>query len=267
VEQRSPAAYVAEFIGTFALVFLICTAVILFVTPGGGGGSDFAVVGLVHAFVLFLIVQSLGSISGAHVNPAVTVALAALRKIRVNDAVVYVLLQLSGGVAGALVAKFVLSDQVADGTAAAGVAGAAGAASAEVGTPQLNDTLIGGVAQGAVLEGIGAFFLVWVVTAVAVNPRAARDWAGLVIGTTLGLIVMVGAPLTGGSFNPARWFGPALVSGQWDDAWLYIIGPLVGGVLGAVTYWYLFVEGRLGARALPSAGPAGLRQDVPPAER
>jgi MIP family channel proteins len=266
VEQRSPAAYVAEFIGTFALVFLVCTVVILFVTPGGGGGSDFAVVGLVHAFVLFLIVQSLGSISGAHVNPAVTVALAALRKIRTNDAVVYVLLQLSGGVAGALVAKFVLSDQIADGTPAV-AAGAAGGASAEVGTPQLNDTLLGGAAQGAVVEGIGAFFLVWAITAVAVNPRAARDWAGLVIGATLGLIVMVGAPLTGGSFNPARWFGPALVAGQWDDAWVYIVGPLVGGVLGALAYWYLFVEGRFGARALPGAGPAGLRQDVPPAER
>jgi glycerol uptake facilitator len=261
MEQRGPAAYIAEFIGTFTLVFLVTLVVILFVTPGGGGGSDYAVVGLVHAFVLFMIVMTLGSVSGAHVNPAVTVGLAVLRKIRVNDAVVYILLQLSGAVAGALVAKFILSDQIADGTATPG------AASAEMGTPQLNDTLLGGVAQGAVLEGIGTFFLVWAVAAVAVNPRAARDWAGLVIGTTLGLIVFVGAPLTGGSFNPARWFGPALVAGQWDDAWLYIIGPVVGGALGAITYWYLFVEGRLGATALPGAGPSGLRQDVPPAGR
>ncbi len=258
MEQRSPAAYVAEFLGTFLLVFAITTVVVLFVTPGGGGGSDFAVVGLVHAFVLFLLVQSIGSVSGAHVNPAVTLGMAAIRKIRLNDAVVYILLQLSGGVAGALVTKFILSDQIADGTAAAG------AKSAEVGTPALNDTLIGGVAQGAVLEGIGAFVLVWAVTSVAVNPRAARDWAGLVIGTTLGFIVMIGVPLTGGSFNPARWFGPALVAGQWADAWLYIVGPLVGGVLGAITYWFLFVEGRLGGpTAAPGAGPAGLRQDAP----
>jgi hypothetical protein len=75
---------------------------------------------------------------------------------------------------------------------------------------------------------------------------------------------MIGGPLTGGSFNPARWFGPALVSGSWDDAWVYIIGPLVGGVLGAVAYWGLFVEGRLGRAAAPGAGPTGLRQDVNP---
>jgi glycerol uptake facilitator protein len=258
VEQRSPAAYIAEFLGTFTLVFAVTMVVVLFVTPGGGGGSDWAVVGLVHAFVLFLLVQSIGSVSGAHINPAVTLAMAAIRKIRINDAVVYILLQLSGGVAGALVTKFILSDQIADGTVTPG------AASAEVGTPALNNTLIGGSAQAAVLEGIGAFILVWAITAVAVNPRAARDWAGWVIGATLGLIVMVGGPLSGGSYNPARWFGPALVSGSWDDAWLYIIGPLVGGLLGAVTYWYLFVESRIGGPpATPGAGPTGLRQDAP----
>jgi MIP family channel proteins len=267
VDQRGPAAYIAEFIGTFVLVFIVTSAVVLFVTPGGGGGSDFAVVGLVHAFVLFMLVMTIGSVSGSHLNPAVTLGLTALRKIRVTDAAVYILLQLSGGVAGALMTKFIIADNVVDPATPAGGVAAAASASPEVGTPQLNDALVGGAAQGAVLEGLGTFFLVWAITAVAVNPRAARDWAGWVIGATLGFIVMVGGPLTGGSFNPARWFGPALVSGTWDDAWIYIIGPLVGGVLGAVTYWYLFVEGRLGAVALPGAGPAGLRQDVPPAER
>jgi MIP family channel proteins len=258
VEQRSPAAYVAEFIGTFALVFFVTTVVVLFVTPGGGGGSDFAVVGLAHAFVLFLLVQSIGSVSGAHVNPAVTLALAALRKIRPNDVVVYILLQLSGAVAGALVAKFVLSDRIADGTAVVG------GASAEVGTPRLNDTLLGSTAAGAVVEGIGTFFLVWAFTAVAVNPRAARDWAGWVIGATLGLGVLVLGPLTGAGLNPARWFGPALVSGHWDDAWVYIIGPIVGGVLAAIIYWYVFVEAGVFRAAVPEAGPRGLRQDVNP---
>ena len=258
MEDRSPAAYVAEFIGTFALVFFVTSAVVLFVTPGGGGGSDFAVVGLVHAFVLFMLVQTIGSISGAHVNPAVTVALAAIRKIRINDAVVYILLQLAGAVGGALMTKFILSDRIADSAATPG------GPSAEVGTPALNHNLIGGAAQGAVLEGIGAFFLVWAIIAVAVNPRAARDWAGWVIGATLGLIVMVGGPLTGGSFNPARWFGPALVSSHWTDAWLYIVGPLVGAVAAAFIYWYLFVEAGIFRAAAPEAGPRGLRQDVDP---
>ena len=253
--QRTPAAYIAEFIGTFALVLFVTTVVVLFAAPGGGN-SDFVVIGLVHAFVLLMLVQSLGSVSGAHVNPAVTLALAALRKIRPNDAVVYILLQLSGGVAGALTTKFILSDRVADGAAAPG------AASAEVGTPTLNDTLLGGVGMGAVAEGIGTFFLVWAVISVAVNPRATRDWAGLVIGATLGFVVMVLAPLTGAGVNPARWFGSALVASQWDDWWVYIVGPVVGGVLAALIYWYLFVEGPVGRAAVPEAGPAGLRQDV-----
>jgi MIP family channel proteins len=257
VDQRSPAAYVAEFIGTFVLVFSITTVVVLFVTPGGGGGSDYAVVGLAHALVLLMLVMSIGSVSGAHLNPAVTLGLAAIRKIRINDAVVYILLQLSGAVAGALMTKFILSDRVADPSGPV-------AQSPNVGAPGLNETLIGGSFQGAVLEGLGAFFLVWAIVSVAVNPRAARDWAGLVIGGTLGFVVFIAGPLTGASVNPARWFGPALVSSHWDDAWLYIIGPLVGGVLGAVTYWYLFVETRIGRTATPETGPKGLRQDVNP---
>jgi glycerol uptake facilitator protein len=260
VEQRSPAAYVAEFIGTFALVFFITSVAVLFLAPGGGGTSDFAVVGFVNGLVLFMVVMTIGSVSGAHVNPAVTLGLAALRKIRINDAVIYILLQLSGGVAGALVTKFILADNVADG------ASTAGAKSAEVGTPVLNHTLVGSTAAGAVAEGIGAFFLVWAVVAVAVNPRAARDWAGTVIGGTLALVVFVLAPITGGCVNPARWFGPALVANHWTDAWIYIVGPLVGGVLGALAYWYLFVEpGSVSFRAAtPETGPKGLRQDVNP---
>jgi MIP family channel proteins len=251
VDQRSPAAYVAEFIGTLALVFFITLAVVLWTTPAGAG-SEFVIVGLVHAFVLFLLVQSLGSVSGAHLNPAITIALASLRKIRPNDAVVYILLQLSGGVAGALLTKFVLSDRVADPSGPV-------AQSPQIGTPALNDTLLGGTFQGAVMEGLGAFFLVWAVVAVAVNPRAAKDWAGWVIGGTLGLVVLVAGPLTGASVNPARFFGPALVSSHWDDAWLYIIAPVIGGVIAAQLYWMLFVE--RGA-VEPEAGPSGLRQDV-----
>jgi MIP family channel proteins len=234
---------VAEFFGTFALVFFVTCAVVLWVTPGGGGGSDFVVVGLVHVFVLFMLVMSLGGVSGAHFNPAITAAMAALRKIRPNDALVYILLQLSGAVAGALMTKFILSDRVADPSGPV-------AQSPNLGTPSLNDTLLGGTFQGAVVEGLGAFFLVWAVVAVAVNPRAAKDWAGLVIGGTLGLVVLVAGPLTGASVNPARFFGPALVSSHWTDAWLYLISPVVGGVIAALVYWNLFVD--RGAAAPPS---------------
>jgi MIP family channel proteins len=249
IEQRSPAAYVAEFIGTFVLVFSITLAVSLFINPQGTG-SDWAVVGLVHFLVLFMIVMTIGSISGAHVNPAVTLALLALRKIRPNDAAVYILLQLAGGVAGALMTKFLLIDDLAD--------------QQNVGVPSLNLSILGGDFQGFIAELVGAFFLVWAVVAVAVNPRAARDWSGLAIGGTLGFAVMILGPLTGGSLNPARWFGPALVSGEWNTPLLYIFAPIVGGVLAALTYWYLFVEGPPVRAATPETGPKGLRQDVNP---
>jgi MIP family channel proteins len=250
IEQRSPAAYVAEFIGTFILVLAIILSVSLFVNSSGTG-SDWVVVGLVHFLVLFVLVQTLGSISGAHLNPAVTVSLAVLRKIRINDAVVYILLQLAGAVAAALVLKFLLIDDLAD--------------QQHYGAPALNFSLLGTTFGGLIAEGIGTFFLVWTVVAVAVNPRAARDWAGLAIGGVLGLQVMILGPLTGGSVNPARWFGPALLAGRVfnNDWWVYILGPLGGGVLAGIAYWYLFVEGPAGFRAAtPETGPKGLRQDV-----
>ena len=250
VEQRSPAAYVAEFIGTFVLVSSITLAVSLFINPQGTG-SDWVVVGLVHFLVLFMIVMTIGSISGGHVNPAVTLALLALRNIRPNDAAVYILLQLAGAVAGALMTKFLLIDDLAD--------------QQNVGAVALNLSILGGDFQGFIAELVGAFFLVWAVVAVAVNPRAARDWSGLVIGGTLGFAVMIMGPLTGAALNPARWFGPALVSGEWNTPLLYIFAPLVGGVLAALTYWYLFVETPTGIRsATPETGPKGLRQDVNP---
>ncbi len=249
IEQRPPAAYIAEFFGTLVLVLAITLSVTLFVNSQGTG-SDWVVVGLVHFFVLFILVQTIGSVSGAHVNPAVTLSMLALRKIRPNDAVVYILLQLAGGVAGALLTKFVLIDALAN--------------QQNDGTPALNHSLLGTTFAGLIVEGMGAFILVWAIVAVAVNPRAVRDWAGLAIGGALGLQVMIFGPLTGGSVNPARWFGPALVSGKWTDWWLYIIGPIGGAVLAAVLYWYLFVEGPVAPAATPEAGPKGQRQDVNP---
>ncbi|KKL46916.1 hypothetical protein LCGC14_2340800, partial [marine sediment metagenome] len=143
MEQRSPAAYVAEFIGTFALVFFITSVVILFVNPQGAG-SDWAVVGLVQGLTLFMLVATLAKISGAHLNPAVTVAQLVLRKIRPNDAVVYILVQLLGAVGGAFFTKFLLDDAIAD--------------SANVATPALNESLLGSTLGGVFAEGIGAFF-------------------------------------------------------------------------------------------------------------
>jgi MIP family channel proteins len=222
VQQRGLSAYLAELIGTFLLVFFVVSVVVLFVATGNQAqfGSDFAVVGLVHAFLLFGLIVMFGVASGGHFNPAVTLAAVAIRRIAPVDAVIYMLAQLSGGVLGALLAKGLLLDEGrATNYAAAQVSG-----------------LLGGNFQGMIVEGIGTFCLVLVILAAVYSRKSVKDWAPLAIGTTLGFIVMVGGPLTGGAFNPARWFGPALVGNEWGGVWPYLLGPIVGSLLAAVVY-------------------------------
>lgn len=225
MQDRGLAAYIAELVGTMLLVFFICSVTVLFVALGQNAqfGSDYAVVGLVNAFVLFGLIASIGVASGGHFNPAVTLGFALLRRIDPIDALVYVLAQLSGGVLGALLCKAFLLDE--------GRAADYGAVHPTA--------LVGSSLQVGLLEMIGAFVLVMVYLCVALNPTARRDWAPLAVGATLGFLVMVIGPLTGGSFNPARWFGSALVGNEWTDAWAYVVGPLVGGGLAAALYKFV----------------------------
>ncbi len=210
MQDRGLAAYIAELVGTLFLVFFVTSVVVLYVASGQNAqfGSDFAVVGLTHAFVLFVLIASIGVASGGHFNPAVTTGFIVLRRIDPIDGLVYILAQLSGGVLGALLTKAFLLDE--------------GRAS-DYGVPKISD-LLGGAVQGALVEGIGTFVLVLTILALALNPEVRR-WAALTIGAALGFLVMVLGPLTGGSFNPARWFGPALVGNEFADAWVYIVGP------------------------------------------
>jgi glycerol uptake facilitator protein len=253
VQDRGLAAYIAELLGTLFLVFFVTSVVVLYVASGQNAqfGSDFAVVGLTHAFVLFVLIASIGVASGGHFNPAVTAAFIALRRIDPIDGLVYMLAQLSGGVLGALLTKGLLLDE--------------GKAS-DYGTPQVSD-LLGGATQGAIVEALGTFILVLTVLAMALNPEVRR-WAALAIGSALGFLVMVMGPLTGGSFNPARWFGPALVGNEFGDAWLYIVGPLVGAAVAAAIYKFV-IEAASGPAAevadtVAPRGPAPPAGESPP---
>jgi glycerol uptake facilitator len=253
VQDRGLAAYIAELIGTLLLVFFITSVVSLYVATGENAqfGSDFAVVGLTHFLVLFALIISIGVASGGHFNPAVTAAFIAIRRIDPIDGLVYILAQLSGGVLGALLTKAFLLDE--------------GRAS-DYGTPKIS-ALLGGAFQGFLLEGIGTFVLVLTVLAVALNPETRR-WAALAIGGALGLGVMVIGPLTGGSFNPARWFGPALVGNHFTDWWAYILGPLVGALLAAGVYKFI-IEPASGpvqemADRVAPRGPAPPAGEAPP---
>lgn len=231
MQERGLAAYLAELIGTLLLVFFITSVVVLYVSTGGQAqfGTDFAVVGLVHAFLLFGLIVMFGVVSGGHFNPVVTLAAMAIRRIKPLDGAIYMLAQLSGGVLGALLAKGLLVDE--------GRATHYGAASVS--------PLLGGNFQGAIVEALGTFCLVLVILAAVYSVKSAKDWAPLAIGTTLGFIVMVGGPLTGGAFNPARWFGPALVANFWGGVWPYLVGPVVGSLLAAAVFVFVIEAGAL----------------------
>src|SRR5436189_497980 len=230
------------------LTFAICTVVVLYVATSANAqtGSDFAVVGLVHGIVLFALIATLGGVSGGHFNPAVTFAAAVLRRIDPVDAVVYILAQLSGGVLGALLVKAFLLDE--------------GRAS-HYGAANISPLLSGNVA-GAGIEAIGTFLLVLAVCAVALNPRARREWAPLVIGLTLALDGMIFVPLTGGAINPARWFGPALIGNDFGGTWPYLVGPVVGAILAAVCYRFIIAGGQYALGPEPPTGPGEVVENV-----
>jgi glycerol uptake facilitator protein len=245
VQDRGLAAYVAELIGTFALVLFITAAVSLFV-QAPPAFSDWSVVGLVHAFVLFILVQVLAVASGAHFNPAVTAAMVALRQIRPSDAVIYWILQLAGAVAGALVVRLLLNNF-------------ANAHDVHFGATSVGTALNGKIGLGMLAEFIGTFFLVFTIVGVALDPRVDRALAPLAIGAMLGLGVMVIGPMTGAGLNPARSFGPALVSGTFGGAGkfllVYILAPVLGAIAAAAVYFTMFLApGKKGVEGMEPVG-------------
>ena len=237
MQERGPSAYLAEFLGTLVLVLFVTLAVCLYVTPASATDPspyiDFGVIGLVHVFVLFVLIQALAVASGAHFNPAVTTALLFLRQIKPSDAGIYIVTQLAGGVVGALITKALLTNfDNAD--------------NVNYGAPGISDRLDGSTGLGMLAEGIGTFILVFTIVGVAVSPKGLKDWAGFAIGSSIGLAVLVLAPLTGAGLIPARSFGPALVADAFGGAdtflLVYVLAPIVGAVLAAGTYHWLYIQ-------------------------
>ncbi len=170
-----------------------------------------------------------------------TVALTALRQIKIPDAAIYIVAQLAGAVAGALLTKAILLNE----------------GNAEnYGAPAVTNVVDGAAFPGMVVEALGTFFLLWAIIGVAVHPRAAKDWAAFAIGGALGMGVMVLAPITGAGFNPARSFGPMLVSGEWDNFFfVYLLGPLIGALAAGLVYFYVFVQpGKKGEQGMTPVG-------------
>jgi aquaporin NIP len=203
----------AEALAAFALVFAGCGAIVANAVHGGALGA----VGVSATFglVIMAMVYATGHLSGAHVNPAVTIAFTLTRHFPPRDAFAYVAAQLAGATAGAFA-----------------LLAAWGSKPAHLGAtvPTV------GVGTGLLYETILTALLMFVIVAVATDTRAVGAAAALAIGGTVGLDALFGGPVTGASMNPARSFGPALASGTWTDFWIYLAGPVLGACLGALAY-------------------------------
>ncbi|MGE5636376.1 MAG: MIP/aquaporin family protein [Nocardioidaceae bacterium] len=250
VEERGTAAYVAEFVGTLLLVLLIAGAVSLFATSPTPQDPtpfiDWSVIGLVHVLILFILVQTLAVVSGAHFNPAVTVAMVALRQIRPPDAVIYIVAQLAGAVGAALIVRLLLNEFP-------------NAEAVNYGAPAVGDPLDGKTLLGMLAEFIGTFVLLFTIVGVALDPRLDRAVGPLAIGGALGVAVMVLGPLDGAGLNPARSFGPALVAGDFGGfgkfLLVYVLAPVLGALAAAIAYFNVLIAP--GAKGREGMEPVG----------
>jgi aquaporin NIP len=203
----------AEAIAAFALVFAGCGAVVANARYGGALGS--VGVSLAFGLVIMVMVYATGHLSGAHINPAVTLAFTLTRHFPARDAAAYVAAQLAGATAGALLLLAVWTDKPA----------------------RLGATVPSvGAGSALVYELVLTAFLMFVIMAVATDTRAVGAAAAIAIGGTVGLDALFGGPVTGASMNPARSFGPALAAGEWRMFWVYVAGPVLGAAAGALAY-------------------------------
>lgn len=229
----------AEGIGTYFLVLVGPGAAMVDAHTGGAVGHTG--VALAFAFVVLAMVYALGHISGAHVNPAVTLAFWSVGRFPARDVLPYLLAQCGGAVAASLTMGAVL-----------GPAGGYGATLPAV-----------GVGGALAVEALLSFVLMLVVMAVATDPRTAPGFAGIAVGLTVGFCALMGGPLTGASMNPARSLGPAAAGGAWDGHWIYWVAPVGGMLVAARTYELL--RPAAAAAAIPRGVPLGVEGPIGPA--
>jgi MIP family channel proteins len=214
----------AEALAAFALVFAGCGAIVADARYGGALGT--VGVGLVFGLVIMVMVYATGHLSGAHINPAVTLAFTLTRHFPARDAAAYVTAQLAGASAAALLLLAAWPAQPAH----------LGATVPHV-----------GAGTAVLYEAILTAILMFVIMAVATDTRAVGAAAAIAIGGAVGLDALFGGPITGASMNPARSFGPALASGEWHDFWIYVLGPVGGAALGALAYQVVRGQARIAA--------------------
>jgi aquaporin TIP len=238
-----------ELIGTFALV-LVGAGTIMSLGPQADAGT--LEIALATGLVIAVMVSAVGHISGGHFNPAITFGFMLTRRIALPLGLVYWVAQLLGGVLAALLLRWIFP--------------AANRNPSNLGAPARHTVDLG---AALVIEAVGTFFLVWVVYAMVSDPRSTYSAvAGLCIGLVIVFDMLFAYPLTGGAFNPARAFGPELVSGYWTDFWIWYVGPLAGGAIAALLYDELYLRPSSPAAVGPPAtgveepGPGGQAADL-----
>ena len=216
--------YLAEFIGTFVLVFVACGTACT-VGCDAASGAGYAITALAFGLVIVAMAYSIGNVSGCHINPAVSIAMLVSKKMSLCDFLGYGIAQFLGAIAGAGVLKYIFS---------------VGEAVDKTGGLGSNALFQGDILASVIIEVLLTF--IFVIAILGVTSKTENgSVAGLVIGGALTLVHLIGIGLTGTSVNPARSFGPALLAGgeALSNVWVFIVAPLVGGVLAALVYKFL----------------------------
>lgn len=221
--------YIAEFLGTFTLVFVGagCVCANSYLVKAGSPGFGLLGIAIAFGVVVVAIVYSLGYISGAHINPAVTISMVMTNRMGVDCGLKYILSQLAGASFAGFLLRVLFPEALY---------------STFLGTCVLGSGVT--IMQAILMEAVITFLLVFVVYATVIDKRANPTLAGFAIGFVVLFGVMVGGPISGGSLNPARVFGPALASGHFANHYVWWIGPISGGVVAGFVYEYLFAEKR-----------------------
>jgi len=222
-----PQKLVAEFIGTFTLIFIGAGSICADQFLHGTGGPGLLGIAIAHGLAIGIMISALGHICGGHFNPAVTIGFWVTKRFSTLEVVGYWAAQLAGAVAAAFLLKMLVPEDTWRAVA--------------LGTPDLARDFTR--LNGMILESVMTFFLVLVVFATAVDEKGAfNKIAGFGIGLTITMDILMGGPLTGAAMNPARAFGPALAAGHWANHGVYWVGPLAGGFLAGLLYDSLFLK-------------------------
>ncbi|XP_004486280.1 aquaporin NIP1-2-like [Cicer arietinum] len=207
---------VAEVVGTFMLIFVGCGVVVtnlnndnVVTLPG---------VAIVWGLAVMVLAYSLGHVSGAHFNPAVTIAQASTKRFPVQQIPTYIIAQLFGSILASVVLKVIFSDKE----------------NRFVGTLPAGSNL-----QAFVVEFLITFLLMFVISGVGTDNRAVNELAALAVGSTVLLVVLFAGPITGASMNPARSLGPAIVHHEYRGIWIYLVSPILGALAGTLTYTFI----------------------------